>query len=154
MSIRSKFFAVVGALAVLVIVPSEAFAAPAPKLRGPFAVGASQNSYNVTCAPDAESGKASIKIRLTRSVRRVSPSEVGYDNFRATKYVASWDGGSITMRQLGRYYPAQHGVTFPCPETSAAHGTFVIKVQPFRGNTAIGKASTYVVVTHRVGSPS
>jgi hypothetical protein len=154
MSIRSRFVAVVGALVVLVVAPSQAFAAPAPKLRGPFVVSASQNSYNVKCAAGADSGTSSIKIRLTRNTRRVTPAEVGYDNFRATKYVASWDGGSITMRSLGRFYPAQHGVKFPCPETSAGHGTFVIKVQPFRGNTAIGKASTYVVVTHRVGSPS
>jgi hypothetical protein len=154
MSIRKKLVAVVGALAVLVIAPTEAFAAKAPKLRGPFAVGASQNSYNVKCAPGAESGTSSIKIRLTRSVKRVTPSEVGYDNFRATRYVASWDGGSIVMKNLGRFYPAAARVTFPCPETSSAPGTFVITVQPYRGNTAIGKASTYVVVTHRVGSPS
>jgi hypothetical protein len=154
MSIRMKFVAVVGALAVLVVAPSEAFAARAPKLRGPFVVGASQNSYNVKCAPDAESGTSSIRIRLTRNVKRVTPSEVGYDDFRATRYVASWDGGSIVMKNLGRFYPAAAGVTFPCPETSSAQGTFVIKVQPYRGNTAIGKAATYVVVTHRVGSPS
>jgi hypothetical protein len=154
MSIRMKLVAVVGALAVLFIAPTEAFAAKAPKLRGPFAVGASQNSYNVKCAPGATSGTSSIKLRLTRNVKRVTPAEVGYDNFRATRYVASWDGGSIVMRNVGPFYSAARGVTFPCPASSDGHGTFVVTVQPYRGNTAIGKASTYVVVTHRVGSPS
>ncbi len=154
MSIRMKLVAVAGALAVLFIAPTEAFAAKAPKLQGPFAVGASQNSYNIKCAPGAAQGTSSIKIRLTRSVKRVTPSEVGYDNFRANRYVASWQGGSIVMKSRGRLFPATAGVTFPCPASSSKHGTFVIKVQPYRGKTPVGKASTYVVVTHRVGSPS
>jgi hypothetical protein len=155
MSIRLKLVAVVGALAVLFVAPTEAFAAKAPKLRGPFAVGASQNSYNVTCAPGASSGTSSIQLRLTRSVKRVMPAEVGYDNFQANRYVASWQGGSIVMKSLGRFYPAAAGVTFPCPASSAGPGTFVVTVQPYnRKGSPIGKASTYVVVTHRVGSPS
>jgi hypothetical protein len=153
MSIRLKLVAVVGALAVMFIAPSEAFAAP--KLRGPFAVGASQNSYNVTCSARATQGTSSIKLRLTRSVRRVTPAEVGYDNFQATRYVATWQGGSIVMKSLNRFYPAEAGVTFPCPASSVGHGTFVITVQPYnRKGSPIGKASTYVMVTHRVGSPS
>lgn len=151
MSLRMKFAAVLGAMSMLFVFVAN----PAEARVRKFALAASQNTYNVTCAPGASQGTSSIKIKVvTRGLKRITSSELGDDTGRAKLWVASWQGGRITMNRTNKYFPAQDGVTFPCPATVGAPAPFKITVQGFRGTVALGTPATYWMTMFRVGSPS
>jgi hypothetical protein len=147
-----KLLAAAGALALVSAVPAAAEAAT----RIPYAVGASQNAYNVTCAAGASAGTAPVKLRVTRNTSRVTPAELGDTDGRTNRWVATWPGGSgsITIKSTGLFYSASRGATFPCPTTSAETGRFTITVQSFFGSQTNGNPAHYNVLTRRVGSAS
>jgi hypothetical protein len=149
MSNRMKFAAVLGALSMLLV------ASPAQAKARSFALSASQGTYNVTCAPGATHGTSSIKIKvIVGGLGRITKLELGNDNGRANRYIASWDGGQISLNARGRFFPAQANLSFPCPPTSAAPVPFKITVQGYRFNVAVGTPAIYWMLLFRVGSPS
>ena len=168
MSIRVKLVAAAGAVAMVALTPAAAEARTKPKVipATPYAVGANQNAYNITCAPAAKAGKATIKLRITRNTNKVTPSELGDTNGRTSKWVATWDGGSIDLGSIEKFYASSKTATFPCPTSASAVGAFTISVQSYVGTTVRtkkgftttyatnGKPATYNVATHRVGSAS
>lgn len=151
MSLRMKFAAVLGALSMILV----ATATPAQAKVRNFALSASQNTYNVTCAPGATQGTSSIKIKtIVRGLGRITKSELGNDNRRANRYIASWQGGQISLNAHGRFFPAQANLTFPCPPTAGTPARFPISVQGYRFKVAVGTPATYWMTLIRVGSPS
>ena len=149
MSNRMKFAAVLGALSMLLV------ASPAQARVRSFALSASQGTYNVTCAPGATHGTSSIKIKvIVGGLGKITKSELGNDNGRANRYVASWQGGTISLNALGRFFPAQANLLFPCPPTAGHPARFPITVQGFRFKVAVGTPAIYWMTLIRVGSPS
>jgi hypothetical protein len=144
-----KFAAVLGALSMLLV------ASPADASVRKFALSASQGAYNVTCAPGQTQGSSSIKIKvIVGGLGKITKSELGNDAGRANRYIASWQGGQISLNARGRFFPAQANLSFPCPPTSGVPVPFKITVQGYRFNTPVGTPATYWMLLFRVGSPS
>ena len=157
MSLRTKSAAaVVGALAIVLVAPTPAFAKPRPNTYT-FTGGTNLTNLNVTCAQGATTGLAAAKLKV-KATRRFSAAVtaefIGDSLGKSTKVVATYPGGKTNLTRFESFYTINPGKSFkfPCPNTGVG-GTsqFVINLQPYRGNKPIGiPAKVYVNLT-RVG---
>jgi hypothetical protein len=122
-----------------------------------FAAAASLGEINVNCQTNDTSGRSATRLRLkaTHNTSGVNPTLLGDDQRIATRLVASWPGGSVTIGRFESFYTASSRVTFPCPvRTTPGSGTLTVSIQPYRGSAQVGSPAKVLVKLNRVGSPS
>lgn len=138
MSIRTQIAAAAGALALIALVPTPAQAST-------YTVAPNLSSYNVSCRSGESFGTAPVRLRVTN------------DDTTATRWVTTWlggSGGTITMTAEGRYFSADPGATFPCPEQQSEEGQIKLSVQAWAGEVKIGDPVEVRILVRRVGSAS
>jgi hypothetical protein len=157
MSLRTKSAAaVVGALAIVLVAPTPAFAKSRPNTYR-FTGGTIPSNVNVTCAQGATTGTTAVKLKVKATRKfsnQVTPEFIGDSLGRSTKFVATYPGGRTNLTRFERLYTINPGKSFrfPCPNTAVGGtSTFTIVIQPYRGNKPIGTSAKVNVTLHRVG---
>jgi hypothetical protein len=159
-----KLLTVAAAGALIVATPLAAEAKPRSNTFR-FTGSTNVSSLNITCAPGAEKGTTptKLKVKATRHFNKhVTDDFIGNSLGQATKFVASYPGGSLVLARFETFYTinANKSFKFPCPpNTGSVHpdavtSQFVISIQPFKGDKKIGTPAQVEVKLRRVGSSS
>lgn len=156
---RIKLVAAVSVAASLLVPAAGAGASTLGKPRpstGRFAGVSNVRDLNVTCAPGADFGPASLrpKIKMTRRTTGYNPADLGDTKRRSTRIVATYPGGSQSLGRFENFYSLPRNFNFPCPPSSSQVTGFDILLQPYRGRVPVGTPAAAHINLHRVGSAS
>jgi hypothetical protein len=111
-----------------------------PRVVRQFAALASAQQIEVTCLPNGKARAVTpIQLRTTRTTAGLEAALLGDDLNRATKFRASWKGGSMTLTRMERSYTVSRGARFPCPDPNNANSRQLpVTVQAYRGSLKVG----------------
>lgn len=154
MKMRTKLIAAAGAVAAMLLPSSDAGAAISG-ISGNFAGTAAMTAspaLRVNCTPGAATATSSDRLRLTLDDNEALVADQGTVS-NANRVKASWPGGSIWLYRAGRVYQTSKSTKFPCPAQDGAV-PMTVTFQPYRGNRAVGDASSSEVAVSWTGARS